>query len=149
MIYLPSTADQISLLLQSFGFGFLLGILYELLRGIRIALGTKGYRLLLWDFVYSVACFLPAFIFFMAVHEGKLRLFALTAVAGGWATERLTLGYYWGRVVRLCKRWVYKLFAPICRKFQKILRFLQKSFKNLLQKQKHLLYNTKENRQKR
>jgi len=114
MEYLPTLADQTRLFLLSLGFGFALGILYDLFRIIRLLTGKTGWgALLAQDILYSLCCTGLSFFFFLAVGDGDVRLYLLGGEILGW------LVYYvsFGTVALRFSEWLVRLlrrFSKFC-----------------------------------
>ncbi|MCL2446025.1 MAG: spore cortex biosynthesis protein YabQ [Oscillospiraceae bacterium] len=94
MIYLLNLGDQTRLFFASLGFGFVLGVLYEMLRFVRRLLRPQaswGY-LLAQDLLYAAVCTVLAFYFFLGIGDGLLRGYTILGMLLGWALYMLTLG---------------------------------------------------------
>jgi len=132
MDYLPDIADQTRLFLHSLGFGFSLGVLYDLFRVVRLAVAPRGRRgyLLAQDIVYSVICTVLSFFFFLAVGDGALRGFAFIGEILGWLVYYFSLGAVAMRVsewlvVRL-RRFSRAALRLLTSPFLRFLKFLEK-----------------------
>ena len=89
-MYLPDFAYQNQVLLLSVGFGSLLGLVYDLFRLIRLAVGRKK-AVFLQDLLYFVVAAFLTVLFLLAVNRGSLRLFILLAMAAGFFSYYVTL----------------------------------------------------------
>ncbi|MDR1463778.1 MAG: spore cortex biosynthesis protein YabQ [Oscillospiraceae bacterium] len=142
--YLPSMADQTRVFLYAFGFGFALGILYDLFRVVRLLLARGRWYLLAQDIFYFLCCTVLSFFFFLAVSDGGWRSYGVGGEILGWlvyyfslgtvalrasewtvrAVRRAVLAVVW--VISLPFRWAAKLFRRFyggCRKFFKKICF--------------------------
>jgi len=112
MEYLPTLADQTRLFLLSLGFGFALGILYDLFRIIRLFTAKNGRAaLLVQDILYSLCCTGLSFFFFLAVGDGAVRFYLLGGEILGW------LVYYvsFGTVALRCSEWLVRILRRFFR----------------------------------
>ncbi len=131
MDYLPNLADQTRLFLLSLGFGFALGVLYDLFRVARLLTGRSGFvALLTTDILYSVCCTGLSFFFFLAVGDGDVRLYLLGGEILGWliyyfsfGTVALRLSEWLVRTIHRITRILIHIFtAP----FLRFLHFMEK-----------------------
>ena len=83
MAYLQSTGSQILLCLRGIGFGFLLGIGYELLRFVRMA-SRAGRSAVLWDVGFGAASAAAVFLFDLLYDDGRLRVYVMAAQCVGF-----------------------------------------------------------------
>ncbi|MCL2194661.1 MAG: spore cortex biosynthesis protein YabQ, partial [Oscillospiraceae bacterium] len=128
MIYLLNLGDQTRLFFASLGFGFVLGVLYELLRLVRRLLRPQaswGY-LLVQDLLYAFVCTMLAFYFFLGIGDGLLRGYTLVGLALGWALYMLTLGQLLNRAGQWLARHIHNLLRKSARGVAKPARFIWK-----------------------
>jgi len=133
MVYLLNLADQTRLFLYSLGFGFALGILYDVFRVIRLLVAPKGKRfyLLAQDIIYSLICTILSFYFFLAAGDGALRGYCLIGLILGWLVYYVSLGAVALRLsewlVRQIRRFLRAFVRLLASPFLRFLRFLEKS----------------------
>jgi len=132
MEYLPSIADQTRLFLFSLGFGFALGILYDLFRIIRLLAGRTGrVSLMAQDILYCLCCTVLSFFFFLAVGDGAVRLYLLGGEILGWLVYYVSFGTVALRfsewLVRLLRRFFRFLIRIFTAPFLWFLRLLEKA----------------------
>jgi len=132
MIYLLNLADQTRLFLLSLGFGFALGVLYDVFRVARLLIAPKRTRfyLLAQDIIYSVTCTVLSFYFFLVIGDGMLRSYSLGGLILGWLVYYFSLGVvalrsseWLVRQLRRFSRAVVRVFAA---PFLRLLHFLEK-----------------------
>lgn len=162
-IYSLSLADQTKGFLLSLGFGFLMGIFYDLLRIIRISISKSKKIVLVFDLLYCICLGFCSYIFFLVVNEGDIRAFLLLGEAIGFATYYFSLGVVVftasEKIVNATKKIILKIFQvvffPFCWTFKKLKTLLVKFAKKWHKKgkkiknkskfhlklHKHLLYN--------
>ncbi|MDR2525349.1 MAG: spore cortex biosynthesis protein YabQ [Oscillospiraceae bacterium] len=160
MEYLPGLAVQTRLFLLSLGFGFALGIFYDVFRVLRLLFTRKGGVLLLQDILYSLCCTLLSFFFFLAVSDGSMRAYTIFGEILGWlvyyfslgaAAVKLTEALVWrlkksaiwvrSRVISPVLGFAHRLLRPIHTNSSKCTRVLKKKLRFHLQTTMHLLYN--------
>lgn len=159
MEYIQGLSTQTSLFLYSLGFGFLLGVLYDVFRIVRMIVSNNRYFVVFMDVLYFFVCGVLSFFFILVVDEGKLRVYTLLGEALGWTVYYFSLGAVAMKVcsftVRQIKRLFSLIFKPakfILRKIRhlcmKIIKYLKKSIRKsnkkskfILQKQKGIVYN--------
>ena len=160
MEYLPGLANQTRLFLLALGFGFALGILYDLFRLLRLLLTRRGGWLPAQDILYALCCTVLSFFFFLTVSDGSLRGFGVAGEILGWLIYYFSLGAIAVRVTewavsRLRKlsngirrrvfspfgRFMKRAITPMKVKSAKIAKIFKKNLHFHLQKTKGLLYN--------
>lgn len=159
MEYIQGLSTQTSLFLYSLGFGFLLGILYDVFRTVRMIISNGKGFVIFMDVLYFFVCGVLSFFFILVVDEGKLRIYTLLGEALGFAVYYFSLGAVAIKIsAAAVKRikWLFSLvFKPIkfvLRKInhmsRKMMNFLKKRIKKsnkkskfILQKQRSIVYN--------
>ncbi|MCR4616248.1 MAG: spore cortex biosynthesis protein YabQ [Clostridiales bacterium] len=147
MIYLPTIADQTKVFMLSLGMGFILGILYDIFRIIRLIITDKPKAFILQDILYFVVCTLVSFLFLLSVNNGKVRSFELAGEILGWLVYYFSFGTvairFGNLVISAVKRFlkfVFRIFIrPITNIFSKITGFFKKIIKFFIKKLKFLL----------
>lgn len=162
-IYSLSLAQQTKSFLLSLGFGFIMGVFYDLFRIIRISISKSQKIILPFDLAYCVFLAFCSYLFFLVVNEGDIRGFLLLGEGIGFAIYYFSLGVVVFRIsekiVNGIKRFISLLFkvfsSPFRRIFKKLQNVLGKFTKKLqknskkiknkskfhLKLRKHLLYN--------
>ena len=162
-IYSLSLADQTKGFLLSLGFGFLMGIFYDLVRIVRISISKSKKVIFVFDLLYFVFLGFCSYIFFLVVNEGDIRAFLLLGEGIGFAIYYFSLGVvvYTAseKILSVMKKviskilkiilfpfvWVFKKLKTLLEKFAKKWNKKSKKIKNKskfhLKLHKHLLYN--------
>ncbi len=159
MIYIQGLAEQTEIFFYSLGFGFLLGILYDIFRLVRLIISrSKGFTFFM-DLLYFAVCSLLVFCFILAVDSGRVRLYAVTGEALGWLIYYFSFGAvairlsnavigFFRRVKYAVSRRIKKISGKFFRKVgkirgkcKKIIRKSDKKAKFNLQKYRHMVYN--------
>ena len=92
MEYIQSISSQTMLFFLSLGFGFLLGVLYDVFRIVRKLAPKAKYFVFVIDFLYFMVCGILAFFFLLAVDEGRLRFYTLSGEILGWIIYYFSFG---------------------------------------------------------
>ncbi len=159
MIYLQGVAEQTRLFLLSIGFGFLLGILYDVFRTVRLIISDSKGFVLFMDLLYSVFCTFLNFCFILAFDYGEVRIYTVLGETLGWLIYYFSFGTIAIRVSRALSKAVKKLVFMILKPFNfifrkmksfmySVLKFFKKIFRKStkktkfsLQKQQGIVYN--------
>ena len=168
-LYSLTLAQQTKGFLLSLGFGFIMGIFYDLFRIIRICISRGKVAIIISDLLYCIFLCFCTFAFCLTMNEGEIRLYLLTGEAIGFAAYYFSLGaiiFSFSEILiefikKVCK-WTFNAFSfPFRWLFEKLRvnfdKILKKSRKNgkkiknkskfLLKVNKHLLYNLFDNKQ--
>jgi hypothetical protein len=118
--------------LLSLGFGFALGILYDLFRIARLLTNKNGRAaLLVQDILYCLFCTALSFFFFLAAGDGTVRLYLLGGEILGWLVYYLSFGTVALRFSEWLVRQLRRLFKFLLRIFTApflwFLRLLEKA----------------------
>ena len=159
MDYIQGLSAQTEIFLLSLGFGFLLGILYDIFRTLRLIISSSAWFTVLADVIYFLLCAFLVFCFNLVVDNGKIRLYVLLGDLLGWLIYYFSLGEISlkisNRIIAFAKRCFRAVLLPfrrlknrINRKFgksasfsKKIIRKFNKKLKFDLQKYKGMVYN--------
>lgn len=87
-----SIAEQTRLFFLSCGAGFLLGILYEFFRLLRMMFSVKRRGTFIFDLTYCLMSTFLTFVFILTVNRGAVRWYILFGVAAGWIIYYFALG---------------------------------------------------------
>jgi len=163
MEYIVSLSSQTKNFLFSLGFGVLIGVLYDVLRVIRMSISQSKKALYITDFIFVFVSSVATFLFCLTVTDGQLRFYVLFGEALGFFIYYFSFGViavkFSARTVEKIKAFFKKIFRFISAPFRKIFagvssfakkasaksrKSLKKSVKNakiLLSSDKSLLYN--------
>lgn len=158
-LYSLSLAKQTGSFLMSLGFGFIMGVFYDLFRLVRISL-SKGKKVyFVFDVLYCVFLGFCSYLFFLMVNEGDIRGFLILGEIMGFGVYYFSLGvviFSTGeKIIEFIKRAFAVIFFPFKWIFKKLYNFSTKTFRKingkrkkiknkskfLLKLHKHLLYN--------
>lgn len=150
---------QFASLMPALGLGFLLGLLYDAVRIGRLCLPFVKVFLFVSDALYVVLCSVSAFILFLAVNDGRIRLYLVIAIVLGAVIYAFTFGELIfssaKRIAAAVKKIFHVLLTPFRFLFGKIrgagkrftdfsgkkLKKIQNKSKKPLQDEYEMLYN--------
>ncbi len=162
-LYGISLAVQTKNFLLSLGFGFLIGIVYDFLRIIRLCISSKKIAILIFDLIYCICFCFMFFIFLLTVNEGQFRFYLLLGTGVGFSVYYFSLGAiifsFSKSLTEFIKKWSKRFFSVLCfpfrwffsrikggvhkklEKSRKRVKKMKNKSKTLLKLNKHLLYN--------
>ena len=133
MNYLSSAQTQVYALGVFLGVGFLLAVLFELCRFLRVLLAGDGVKAVRsQDVLYSILSFLILYFAFLAFADGTLRLHLLIAAAFGFLAFRLTLQKHVRRLLDRLARCLNRASTIVHRPFSAAAEKLKRLFEKLL-----------------
>ena len=91
-MYSFEQSEQLKLFLLSLGAGFVLGILYDILRTIRLTFTKSKKVIFIFDILYFVLFGFDTFIFFLATNKGEFRSYMVFGEVLGWIFYYLSFG---------------------------------------------------------
>ncbi len=161
MEYIQGLNVQTRIFFYSLGFGFLLGILYDVFRTVRLIISNSKSFVVFMDLLYFAVCAFLIFCFNMVVDSGRIRIYVVLGEILGWLIYYFSFGAIAIRAGSAVKKFIVRLanavfkpfrrfFAFVKRKnnrltrfFKKIIRKNEKKTKFILQKHKGIVYNLK------
>ncbi len=159
MDYIQGLADQTEIFLYALGFGFLLGVLYDVFRTLRMIISESKGFVFFMDVLYFAVCTFLIFCFILVVDSGRIRVYVALGIILGWIVYYFSFGAIAMRVSNavtgLLKKAFSALFKPfellnrrILKKTRKIAGFCKKNIRKSdkkakfnLQKYRGIVYN--------
>lgn len=80
--------------MYSVGFGFILGLIYDFFRILRILIIKNSKAVPVQDIVYFLLCAMLTFVFLLVINNGRFRLNIFVALVSGFTVYYLTLGKF-------------------------------------------------------
>lgn len=124
MEYIVSLSSQTKGFLLSMGFGMLLGVVYDLIRIIRLSFTRSEAALAAFDIFYALVCGVATFLFMLSVTDGQLRFFIVFGEIIGFFVYYFTFG-------ALAVKFSRKTVEGIKTVLSKFLSFLLSPFKKI------------------
>ncbi len=162
-LYGLSLATQTMNFLLSLGVGFVLGIVYDSFRILRICISSRKIVIILFDIIYCIFFGLAFFLFLLTTNEGQFRFYLFVGSGVGFSVYYFSLGViifsFSELLTEFTKKWIKRIFSVFIFPFRWIYsrtkRFIDKKIKksrkttkNIKNKSKihlklykHLLYN--------
>ena len=101
-------AVQTRLFMMAFGFGFLLGVVYDLFRIIRLTVTRGRIAVFVMDLVYFLLAGVSVFLFMLAYNQGEFRFYLIFGIFLGFLIYYFTFGAFilkWSnRIIRFLRR---------------------------------------------
>lgn len=155
--------QQLIIFLASLGLGFLLGILYDLMRTVRLTITKSNALLIIFDILYFIIFGFVSFLFILAMNKGEVRIYIPAGEIIGWLFYYFSFGLAAIKItdvlVKLIRgffsflfklltapfRLIYRAFRLLLRGLLRVLRNFEKIFtktiKKLLPKAYMYVYN--------
>lgn len=137
-LYSLSLAQQTKGFLFALGMGFLLGILYDLIRIIRISISRGKVAVIVCDIIFCAIACLCTFLFCLTVNEGEIRLYLVLGEVAGFFTYYFSLGAIIfscsERIIEFIKKIMRSVFGVILFPFKWIFEKFWKVFNKLIKK---------------
>lgn len=127
-MYMLTIADQTRLFLLALGLGFLLGVLYDLFRVVRMAFTMRRVGVFIQDVLFFLTCAAVTFIFLLAVNQGEIRGFVIAGEGLGFLIYYFSFGLLAMRVSSFLVHTIRKLFHLISLPFRAFFRLLRRLF---------------------
>lgn len=131
--------------LLSCGFGFLLGVLYDVFRLVRMAWFSQKAVVFFQDVLYFTVCACLTFVFMLAMNYGEVRGYVILGEILGWIIYYYSAGAMVfrvsGKIVGACRKAAAFSFSAISAPFRfafqifrGIVKFVVKVSKKIFQK---------------
>lgn len=74
-MYSVPQSEQLSIFVAALGTGFILGIVYDILRALRLSFTSSKVAVVVFDLIYCFIFWLASFLFIIAMNKGELRFY--------------------------------------------------------------------------
>ncbi len=123
-------AQQTQVFMLSVGFGFLLGLIYEIVRFVMAVFSHSRTAVIIQDILFSIICTLLSFFFLLCIDDGKLRMYPYLGMIMGFAIWYFTLGIPVSAILKRLSAFlngILKSFAVLAKRiFKKDVKILKK-----------------------
>lgn len=137
-LYSLSLAQQTKGFLLALGMGFLLGILYDFIRIVRISISRGKIAVIICDILFCALACLCTFLFCLTVNEGEIRLYLVLGEVAGFFVYYFSLGAIIfscsEKIINFIKRLMRSVFGVISFPFRWIFGKTRKVFNKLFKK---------------
>lgn len=121
MDYIVGMPRQTTNFLLSLGFGFCIGVLYDVVRTIRLIFGGGKRTVLIFDILYSAFAGLVTFIFSLVITNGMVMAYVVFGEMLGFFIYYITFGVFAvrfsERVTEAVKGFFIKILRPLQLRF--------------------------------
>lgn len=121
-MYTVPQSEQLSIFIASLGFGFLLGVLYDITRAIRLTFTKSKWAIVVFDIIYFLVFAFLTMLFILALNKGEVRSYIIAGQVIGW------LFYYFSFGIAVIKFTDYSV-AFIKKVFNRIYKLLTAPFR--------------------
>ena len=162
-MYTVEQSEQTLIFFASLGVGFILGVLYDFLRAIRLSLTKGKIPIIIFDLLYFFMVAFMSYLFILAANKGEVRSYIIIGELLGAVFYYFSLGFALMKLTdkfvsllkrfysfvfkiisfpfRLIKRAFFKVFNKFREFFQKSEKKSQKIQKKVLPKARVYVYN--------
>lgn len=135
-MYNVEQSEQMLIFLASLGVGFILGILYDFLRALRLSFTRGKWSVIIFDLLYFFMVAFLSYIFMLASNKGEVRSYIIIGELLGAVFYYFSLGFalmkLTDKLALLLKRLYKFIFNIISFPFRLLKRVLQKLFGKLI-----------------
>ena len=123
MRYMQGVSEQLSVFLYSFGLGFLLGVLYDFFRMLRMIFPFGRVLIFIQDFLYVIICAFATFCFALVLNDGRIMFYIFLGEALGWIIYYFSVGVLVMRAVNSAVSGIRRLSRAIAAAIKRSLNF--------------------------
>lgn len=138
MEYIVGLSGQTVNFLLSLGFGFLTGVLYDVIRTIRLVFGDGKKSVMVFDILYAVFVGFMTFIFALIITNGSIMAYVIIGELIGFFIYYITFGIFAIRfsekVSNAIKKFMLKFFKAVFSPLKKIFAAFKRIFGKITQK---------------
>ena len=127
-MYSFEQSEQLNLFFLSLGTGFVLGIIYDILRAIRLTFSKSKTLIFIFDILYFIIFALFTLIFFLALNKGEFRSYMIFGEILGWIFYYISFGLTAKRITDIFVNILHKVFAFLFKLIFTPFRLLYKVF---------------------
>lgn len=124
--------EQLAIFATSLGVGFLLGVLYDVIRALRLSLTKSKIAILVCDIIYFLLFGLISFLFILALNKGEIRFYIIVGELIGAFFYYISLGIavikITDKAISLLRKFYSLAFKVICAPFRALGRLFSRLF---------------------
>ncbi len=132
-MYSVDQSEQLIIFLASLGVGFLLGVVYDVFRALRLCFTKSKPTVVIFDILYFFLFALATFIFVLAANKGEVRSYIIIGELLGAAFYYFSFGLavikITDRFVAFSKRFFTTLFKVLSAPFRFAYKLIGKLFR--------------------
>ena len=133
-MYSVPQSEQLTIFVSALGFGFLLGIFYDILRALRLSITKSKIAVIIFDIIYFLMFGFLTFLFTLALNKGEVRFYIIAGELIG------ALFYYFSfgiAVIKITDRFISllrKFYSFVFRIISAPFRLIKKAFSAFFRK---------------
>ncbi len=147
-MYSVPQSEQLTIFVASLGLGFLLGIMYDVFRAIRLSLTNSKIAVIVFDLLYFFFFGLFSFLFILALNKGEIRFYIIAGEFIGALFYYISFGIAAIKFTDLCVRGLKRVYKFIFKLISAPFRLIKRVFLHLSKKLKRLFKKTEKNSEK-
>lgn len=125
--------EQLAIFALSLGVGFLLGVLYDIMRALRLSLTKSKIVLVISDISYFLLFGLITFLFILALNKGEIRFYIIAGELIGAFFYYISLGIAVIKITDKAVALLRKFYAFVFKVISAPFRLLSKAFSGIFQ----------------
>lgn len=94
MSYIVGLREQTLNFIMSLGFGFLIGVLYDIVRAVRMMVGSGKKAYMVFDIIYAVFAAIMTFVFTLVITNGSIMGYVIFGEILGFFIYYITFGVF-------------------------------------------------------
>ncbi len=147
-MYSVPHSQQLNIFLCSLGVGFLLGIVYDVLRGIRLSFSESKFLIVIFDLLYFLILSFITFIFILALNKGEVRMYIILGEIIGLLFYYFSFGIAAVKATDKIIACLKKIYSVVFKAVSFPFRFVKRVFMVILGKIKENLAKTRKKNEK-
>ncbi len=133
-MYTVHQSEQTVIFLSSLGIGFLLGVLYDLIRIFRLSLTKSHIATIVFDVIYFLLFGFISYIFILAANKGEIRSYIVIGEIIGALFYYFSFGPIAVRITNKLVALIKRIFKVIFTVFSFPFRLISKAFHTVFSK---------------
>ncbi len=135
-MYSVPQSEQLTIFAAALGLGFLLGILYDVLRAFRLSITKSRIALIGFDIIYFLLFGIITFLFILALNKGEIRFYIIAGELIGAFFYYVSFGIAVIKITNKVVSLLHKLYALIFKIISAPFRLIKKFFCRIAEKWK-------------
>ncbi len=134
--------EQLAIFVLSLGLGFLLGVLYDVIRALRLSVTRSKIILIICDIIYFIVFGLISFLFILALNKGEIRFYIIIGEVIGAVFYYVSLGIAVIKITDKVIVLLHKLYCLIFKIISAPFKALGRMFASFFTKTRKLFRKT-------
>ncbi len=147
-MYTVPQSEQLNIFLCSLGLGFLLGIVYDAFRCIRLSITKSKPAVVIFDFLYFAVLGVTTFLFILAFNKGEVRGYIIIGEFIGLLFYYFSFGITAIKLTNTFVKYLRKIYSLIFKIISAPFKLIYKVFYSISVKLTLVFIKTKKNSEK-